>query len=394
MITDLPDLERVEVLRGPQSTLFGKNASAGVISISTRKPQFNFGGNVEATYGNFNAMVLKGLVTGPLSESVAASISGSYNKRDGVIDDLGTGHETNERNRWSMRGQLLFQPDGPLSVRLIADYGKIDENCCAAVNLRPASATLAIRALGGKVNDFATPFADVVYNNFDSTNKITNWGGSGQIDYDLGPLKLTSITAYRGVKALTNQDSDFSSADLLGENSQNLNIRTLTQELRLSGELTDKVSFLLGGYYFDEKIKQANAIRFGSQFRPYGNILASSLGQTLPGLETLFGSLQGNPAKYTGQFFAAGQGLFEDHRLKNNAFSIFSQIDFEIADGLTLTGWLNYTHDKKRYRTDSNSTDIFSTIDVPAMVTAATNAGVSAQVFRAVTGGGTGQATA
>ena len=108
-ITDLPDVQRVEVLRGPQSTLFGKNASAGVISIVTQKPKFKFGGNVEATYGNYNAIVVKGVVTGPLSETVAASFAAGFNKRDGYNKNLATGIGVNDRDRWFVRGQLLFE---------------------------------------------------------------------------------------------------------------------------------------------------------------------------------------------------------------------------------------------------------------------------------------------
>ncbi|GGC26789.1 TonB-dependent receptor [Novosphingobium marinum] len=384
MISDLPDVQRIEVLRGPQSTLFGKNASAGVISIVTRKPQFDFGGNVEATYGNFNAWTLKGVVTGPVTDSIAASISGSINKRDGFIRDLGTGDRTNDRDRWFVRGQLLFDPDSPLEVRIIGDYGEIDENCCAVFNLRPSAATFAIQALGGQVNDPTDPFADdVVYSNFNSTNEIENWGVSGEIDYDFGAFSLTSITAYRRTNAVTNQDSDFTSADLLGRNFQDVRIKTFTQELRLEAELADTVSFLLGGYYFDEKIDQDNELAYGQAFRPYANLLVQ--GQTggaisIPALETQIGQIAGAPGAFDGTFFGAGQGFSETYTLDNTAYSIFGQVDIEITDRLTLTGGVNYTHDKKTFTTDVQSTDVFAGLDLPAIVTGATNAGISQQV--------------
>ena len=99
-IADLPNLQRVEVLRGPQSTLFGKNASAGVISIVTRAPQYEQSGSIEGSVGNFNAYRLKGDITGPLSDTVAYSLSGNYNSRDGYADDLNLGSDVNQRNRW------------------------------------------------------------------------------------------------------------------------------------------------------------------------------------------------------------------------------------------------------------------------------------------------------
>ena len=99
-IGDLVDIQRVEVLRGPQSTLFGQNASAGVISIVTQKPSFTFGGNVEATYGNYNQVLLKGMVTGPLSSTIAASLAASYNRRVGYFSDLNNNVKINDPAEW------------------------------------------------------------------------------------------------------------------------------------------------------------------------------------------------------------------------------------------------------------------------------------------------------
>jgi iron complex outermembrane recepter protein len=381
MITDLPDVERVEVLRGPQSTLFGKNASAGIISITTRKPQFTFGGNVEASYGNFDAIVLKGSVTGPISDTVAVSLAGGLNQRDGYIRDLGTGMRSDERDRFSVRGQLLWEPNGETSVRLIGDYGEIDEICCAVVNLRQSAATQAIVApppfgLGGQIPDFRDPFADVIYSNFPSTNKIDNWGLSGEINHEIGNATLTSITSYRGVDAVTNQDSDFTSADLLGRNFQDVNIKTFTQELRLNAEIGERVNLLVGAYYFNERIRQANQVLFGTQFRPYADLLIrgqSGGAFTLAAVEQLLGALSGNPALYAGRFFGAGQGLTEGYRLKNDAYSLFTQVDFEVTDRLTITGGINYTHDKKRFSTSTTSSDVFSTVVLPNFVAPATN---------------------
>ncbi|QYU70180.1 TonB-dependent receptor [Leptolyngbya sp. 15MV] len=272
-ITDLPDVERVEVLRGPQSTLFGKNASAGVISIVTKKPEFQFGGLVEASYGNYDAIVGKGLVTGPISQNIAFSLAGGVNKRDGYLTDLGTGNRSNDRDRWFARGQLLFEGNGPLSVRLIGDYDKIDEICCGVVNLQRSAASSAVIAVGGQLPNPADPFADVIYSNFDSTNDIKNWGLSGQVDLELGALTLTSITGYRESRAITNQDSDFTSADLIGRKFDDVGLETFTQEVRLSGGIGDRINFLLGGFYFKEDIDQANEIFFGDDFRPYASLL-------------------------------------------------------------------------------------------------------------------------
>ncbi len=391
MIADLPDVQRIEVLRGPQSTLFGKNASAGVISLVTKKPQFKFGGNVEASYGNFNALILKGVVTGPISETIAASVAGGYNKRDGYVTDLGTGSTTNERNRWFVRGQLLFEPSSDLEIRLIGDYGKIDENCCAVVNIARSPgfgpSQIITNLLGGQINDPANSFADVVYNNFDSTNRIENWGGSGQIDYSMGLLKLTSITGYRRTHVITNQDSDFTSADLLGRNFQDLRIDTFTQELRASTDWDGPINTLLGAFYFNEKINQSNQLQLGTQFRSYADFQiqgASGGAFNLSQVEQVLSAASGQ--NYIGQSFKAGNGFTENYHLTDESFSVFGQVDFKVTDRLTLTGGVNYTHDTKNFATNSQSTEVFSAIPLgnPTLQGNVTNVLIAQQVAAAL----------
>jgi iron complex outermembrane receptor protein len=357
-IGDLPDVQRVEVLRGPQSTLFGKNASAGVISMITREPSFNFGGSIEGTYGNYDAMVLKGYVTGGLTDTLAASLSAGINKRDGYVTDLGYNGDSNERDRWFVRGQLRFEPTDALKIRLIADYDKIDEVCCAVVNVRRSGATAAIEALGGRVNSAATPFADVTYSNFPSTNKIENWGLSGQVDYQVGPLKLTSITAYRSSASLTNQDSDFTSANLIGQNVGDVELDTFTQELRLNANFLNVVDIMLGGFYFDEKVKYKNSLTYGTQFRPYADILS---GGAIAQLES---RILGVPV---GTFQRPGQGVFDDFTMDNTAWSVFGNIDVQLGDRFTLTLGANYTKDKKDVSSRTVSTDTFSALDFVAI---------------------------
>ena len=369
-IGDLPNVERIEVLRGPQSTLFGKNASAGVISIVTQKPQFEFGGSAEVTYGNYDAITVKGDVTGPISDTIAFSIGGNYNRRDGYAQDLKLGTDVNDRNRWGVRGQLLFEPTDALSIRLIGDYDKIDENCCIAGNVIAGPTVAITNALaGGPSVDANNPFSYDVYNNFLSSNKIKNYGGSAQIDYDLGNMALTSITAYRQVRADTNQDSDFTGADLIGEKSDYVDIDTFTQEVRLTSDFDGPINFLIGGYYFNEKVDQQSAIKFGTQFRPYGDALiraASGNALNVGLLEGTLGALEGAPTKYLGTFFRAGNGLDEDYQMKNEAFSIFGTVDFEVTDRLTLTLGGNYTKDRKRFSTDVVSSDVFSGVNLDA----------------------------
>ena len=392
-IGDLPNLQRVEVLRGPQSTLFGKNASAGVISIVTAAPKFKFGGSAELSYGNFNAIVAKADITGPISDSIAFSLAGNYNKRDGYANDLNLGSKVNERNRYGFRGQLLIEPSEDFKIRLIGDYDKINEDCCVAANVVNGPTGFIVNALAGGIGlDANNPFSYNVYTNLPSSNKIDNYGGSAQLDYELGNISLTSITSYRGVDSFSNQDSDFTGAELLQENSNDTKIRTFTQEFRIASDFDGPLNFLLGGYYFDEKIDVVNDLEVGNDFRAFGNSLIGLATGGRPGttqpsqtnplgitgglnfsiLEAAFGGsdfaagLATSPAVYANRFFAAGTGFDEVYTLGDKAASIFGTVDFDITDKLTLTGGFNYTKDKKRFSSNVDSTEAFSAINFNA----------------------------
>lgn len=364
-ISDLPNIERVEVLRGPQSTLFGKNASAGVISVVTKRPQFEFGGVADATISNENGYRLNGYVTGPLAENLAGAVGVTYNKRDGYVDDIASGTKTNERNRWGIRGDLLFEPNVNTTFRLMADYDKIDENCCAAGNVIDGPTGAIVRALGGQMVP-EDPYSYRVAYNFPSTNDIENGGASLQGDFDFGGMRLTSITAYRISNLDTNQDSDFTGADLLSENSNVTEIDTFTQEVRLASTDGDRFDWMVGGFYFDEKVRIENALLYGADFRGYADALSGNA------LGMVEGAL-GLPVGAT--FGQAGQGLREQFGQDNTAWSIFGTLDYRITDRLTATIGLNYTEDEKDAYGRINSTDLFSSLDFVAIGFAQTLAG-------------------
>lgn len=354
-IADLPNVQRVEVLRGPQSTLFGKNASAGVISIVTEEPQFEFGGGLEGTVSNFNGFRLKGDVTGPISDTVAFSLSANYNKRDGYAKNLFDGSDTNERNRYGVRGQLQFEPNDQLSIRAIADYDKIDEVCCVAANLINGPTGAVTNALGGIVG--GDPFSYDVFNNFDSSNDITNSGVSVQADYEMDFATLTSITAFRNVDSATNQDSDFTGADLIGNNNLNVNIDTFTQEFRLTSNSTDtNIDWMIGGFYFDESVEADGGLQYGADYRAYADALTGN------GFAAVEGII-GGPAAVGTLFGQEGQGRFADYGQDNTAWSLFGTLDFHATEKLTATVGVNFTSDEKDAFYNETSTDTFSALD-------------------------------
>lgn len=366
-LSDLPDLERIEVLRGPQSTLFGKNASAGVINVVTSAPDMEaFGGNASITYGNYNELLVKGDITGPISEQVGFSLSAGSNTRDGYYENLVTGKELNERDRWGVRGQLLFLPTDDITLRFIADYDKLDERCCGVANLRAGPTAAAVALVGGQLvpND---AFAYENYYDFDPDNEIENWGVSLQGDFNFASdLLLTSITSYREQSRYDNADVDFTSAELVGLNSNNTDIETFTQELRLT-QAIDNFEWLLGAFYFSESVSYDNALTYDSAFRPYADILSRGGVTQVERLLQAFGLLP--PGQV---FFAPGQGSSEFTGQDDDTISLFGQGDWNFAEKWTLTGGLNYTKVKKDAFVNAINTDVFSAVSMPAVGFAAT----------------------
>ena len=352
-LNDLANVQRIEVLNGPQSTLFGKNASAGVISVVTRPPQFDFGGSIEASYGNYNNIFVKGDVTGPLTDTIAFSVDGSYNKRDGYGRIVNLDREINNRDRWTARGQLLFEPTPDLSFRLIGDYSKIDEVCCVTSTQVAGPTAPAIFAVGGALTtDF---FSYDTFLNKEPINKVDNYGGSLQADWNVGALTLTSITAYRELQNFVDQDVDFTSADVVSER-RDQQVETFTQELRLTSDFDGPINFLLGGFYFDESVTQDSALTTGPQSRPFFSLLAGNP-LVFNGVEQALGLPQNS-------IFAAGPLTAEAYSLDNTAWSVFGTVDFEPFEGLTLTGGLNYTKDKKDFALSGQAFDPLANVNL------------------------------
>ena len=372
-IGDLVDVERVEVLRGPQSTLFGQNASAGVISIISKLPEFKFGGDAEVGIGNFGFKQAKARITGPFGDSVAFSLAGSYEKRDGYFNDVATGRKVNDRNRWDVRAQMLWKATDTFTLRLIGDIGKINELCCGVSMLLPGPTLPLIRGIGGQV--YTGPFFDrKAYYNYDPANSVDNRGVSLHADWDLDAVKLTSITALRQQKANFTYDADFTSAGL-ADDFNNQHVHTFTQEIRLASNKDGPLGWMIGGYYNDETVAWNNTVNFGRDFRNYATGLIVGAGGsplTLPGLENALGLP-------IGTFFANGQGLTVFTNQKSKSSTIFGQLDWKFAERLKLTVGVAYSTDKKDVAIQQADTSVFSGLNL-------VNIGF-AGAFAALTGG-------
>lgn len=353
-LSDLMGIERVEVLRGPQSTLFGKNATAGVVNIVTAEPQFEFGAQGEVTFGNYNQTIVKGAVTGPLSENVAFSLSGSVNKRDGYFENLGPGDDYNDRDRWAMRGQLLMYPTENLEVRVIADYDEIDESCCGTDRIIDGDAGFVLRNFLGAQTS-GTDFSYTTASDFSNSNQIENSGISVQADWNLNDnMTLSSITAYRNYDDYIDYEGDFTDLELLGENVRGLDVGTFTQEFRLTGG-TDRAFFMLGAFYSQEDMTVDDSRLYGSDTRAYIDILT---GGALADLEPSLGFP-------VGTFFADGGGTKFTAEQTDTQYQIFGQVDFNLTDKLVLTAGLAYFESEKEVDfTDVTRTNPFSDLNL------------------------------
>lgn len=380
-LSDLNMIQRIEVLSGPQSTLFGKNASAGVISVITKEPQYEFGGQVEAVYGNYNTINLRGEVTGPITDNIAFSLDGTYQQRDGFgrIVNLDNA-EINDRNRYSVRGNLLFEPTADIKIRLIADYSKIDEVCCQTSNLQIGPTTQFV--IGGLGGQFPTDFfSNDSFLNVVPFNENENYGFSGQLDWSFDAVTLTSITAYRELANVFTQDVDFTTTDLT-EETRDQAVSTFTQELRLTTDFDGPINFLLGGYYFDETITQDSNLTVGRDFRNFAAFQAAPASLLPPNPTAAQRVAVGNAVLRSVE---AGFGLppgsilggdfltQERFALDNNSWSIFGTADFEPIDGLVFTAGFNYTDDKKDFSINFDALDPLANINlVDAFITGAT----------------------
>lgn len=390
-LAELPPLDRVEVLRGPQGTLFGRNTSAGALSIITKGPEFTLGGYGEVNFANLDEVEVKAGVTGPLSQAFALRLDGGYHVRDGYIEDINSGRDINDLDRYFVRGQGLFENEA-LTVRLIGDYNKTDENCCGAiqVNSGPTGPAVQFLASLGRNVGFPTDFNPenrrmAISPNRGFDEKVRDWGVSGEINYDFGGLNLTSITAYRDFRALRDQDIDFSGLDRAFRDDYLTTLRDFTQELRIQGTaFNDKLDFLVGGFYLNEELTLRDTVRFGTQADQYADALLSGA-TVVPGLApngfSLFGSLPGRP--FIGNLFLAqsaalraavaanpalapqfttflptsvGGGQFSDNFVVDTqAFALFTHNIINFTDRLSLTLGLRYNNESKDIDADLNA---------------------------------------
>ena len=336
-LSELGDLDRIEVLRGPQGTLFGRNTSSGVINIITREPDLHSAsGRLEGTYGNYDDRRIAGALNLPLAADTALRVEASGERRDGFYRDANSSKRLDDIDRQFVRAKLLWRPSDTMRWMFSGDFTNRKESCCVAL-LAIAGPTYNL------VNSLARVRGQIGYSSADPRDRqasknanrrnqedVRDWGLSAQGDIALGWGDLVSITAYRKWKAHRSQDFDHSGADLgfFAPNGLIQGFNVFTQELRLQGT-AHSLDWLVGGYFASERVLNDSAYRIGADYPLIYGGAATFNAATLAA-------------------FRAGDGARGIGRQKGRDLSIFTHNILHITGGLSATAGLRYTSNRKR----------------------------------------------
>ena len=369
---DLGQLERIEVLKGPQGTVFGKNTSAGVINVVTRNPSYSQSAEGEITLADGGAWGVSGSYNDAFNDNAAFNVYAAKRSRDGWMDvETGNGprRETqdNDQNFHTLRAKLLFEPTDTLDILLSTDYTSREENCCAAVQTTVGATSAIINGVAGGGKAIAAPgddpFDRQAYSNRSTSQDIKDKGVALEVNWDtdaLGGATLTSITGWRQWQAINGLDYDFTTADLIyrnpDANESFTGFDTLSQELRLTGA-TDRVDWMVGMFYSDEDLDRTESYRVGAGYEPYLSTLVGTplLAQMAAALAPLGLTVNtSNPAllmsQVSGRPFGtnfAGLGALDKHRQNAKSTALFTNNTWHATDALDLTLGLRYTREKK-----------------------------------------------
>ncbi len=362
------DIEAVEMLRGPQGTLFGRNVTAGALNIRTVKPQIGeFGGFANITYGNHDLISTQGAINIPAGENLAFRLTGTQRSRDGFMTStVVPGGESQNRNRYSLRGQALWEPTDMTSLRLIAEYQDVDEKCCAAStlsispNLSAATAAEIFPEVGFEALENRR------FNDQEFFNSLEALNFSGELNHDFGAATATLIMSYSDFDSAS-QQQEFNGGRQYTVGGRTIpqadrvsgdDINTFTAELRFQGEAMDgRLDWLVGGYYADEEIIEEFTLGLGTDYnRLVGEAnLGGALGPLAPAYLGLYAGagafIQQLGAGVANPVFApaTSAGQYARNRFEQQAesISVFTHNIFEVTDTVDLTLGVRYVDDSK-----------------------------------------------
>ncbi len=332
-VMDFIDVERVEVLRGPQGTLYGKNTTAGAINVTTKAPEFEPSTDVELSFGNLGFAQAKATTTGPLTDTLAYRLSFSGTQRDGVLYNVVDEDDLNDLNNIGARLQLLWKPSDALSVKLSADNtvqrpeGYASVFAGVAPTQRPANRQYAAQAAQfGYAPPSLNPFDRVT--DLDTPHRsYSDLGGVAvNVDWDVGPGTLTSITAWRYWLWDPSNDRDFLGLPITTQSANPSKQFQWQQELRYAGEINEDLSFVLGAFWFEQVAKTLGRQEQGSAAWRF--LLNPNAQAQTPGLLDGYGQKT---------------DILSDH----TSAAVFGQVEWKITDKLRLIPGLRFNYDEK-----------------------------------------------
>ena len=330
---DFLDVAQIEVLRGPQGTLYGKNTSAGAVNIRTNQPTFDFEAKAELSVGNLDFRQFKAVVSGPLSETLAARIALSSTSRRGAIYNVKSDNWVNGQDNLGVRGQLLFKPKDSLVVTLAADYNKQDAECCAQIFVRTGATQ---RGLNRQYAALAAAqhYSVVSTNPFDrltdvdadlnAGNKIG--GASVRVVWNRGRGRLTSVSAWRFWDWKPENDRDFLGLPIVSKSQNPSQQVQYTQELRYNYE-SQALDFVAGAFAFKQQVDTQGIEQQGAASSRW-NINPSNV-------------LSNDPTVLDGLIARNTQSL------KNTSFAVFGQGSWKVTEALTIQPGVRLNYDKK-----------------------------------------------
>jgi iron complex outermembrane receptor protein len=328
---DFLDIAQVEVLRGPQGTLYGKNTTAGAINITTNQPTFDFEGKAELTVGNLNFKQFKGAISGPITDTLAARLAISSTSRRGTIFNVKSGNWINEQDNIGLRGQLLFKPTDNLSITLSGDYSEQNPECCGTVFVRTGATQRALNrqyaalaAAQGYTVVSTNPFDRLtdIDANLNAGNKIG--GAALRIKWDVGPGTLTSISAWRFWDWKPENDRDYTGLPIVSRSQNPSQHDQYTQEFRYNYRAKN-IGFVLGAFAFYQRIDTQGTEQQGAASSRWNLTNAGQISANI---------LDGLVARNT-------------QYLKNTSLALFGQVDWEVVPGLTIQPGARLNYDKK-----------------------------------------------
>jgi iron complex outermembrane receptor protein len=330
--SDLTDIERIEVLQGPQGTLYGKNANAGAISVITKRPNMEeFEGYVEASVGDYSMGKLTATGSGPLGDTLAYRLSGNIHQRDGYYDNAGV-DDLNDADDWNIQGKLLWEPTNQLSLLLSAAHVDRDTNCCAADSIQGDAVNQALinEGLSPDKND---PYDYDVATNFQDAFSMESDLVSLHVEYDLDWGSITSITAWNDYDYTSSVDADRSQLDQFFLHNEHNEGDSFSQELRLDSSLGDNIDYQLGLFYYDQTTQRGD----GSPAPFIGEDFITIADQQ--GLPFPFPSISAiaQPGDY-----AAYKNTWE-----NETIAVFGQATWHLGERWHLTGGLRWTDEQR-----------------------------------------------